>query len=355
MIIFKRIAAIFAIAFLVLSFTNASWIASYPAGAPKQIAHRAVGPELLGMTSYEDVGCDGVAIREPYHRHAPNTIPAILRADRLGAWLVEVDPQLTEDGEVVLLGSGNLGCLTEASGSTENASLEQIRALDPGYGYRYQNEDGLQFPLRGTGLTIPTLSEAAQAIPRRARLMVDLGEDNAALVDAVATALDTINRDPVAKGDGFYGSPEQIARIRARFPHAWAIDPEQARQCTSDYRLTGWTGFVPGSCEQGTMLIGIEDQGFLWGWPNRLIARMEGAGVQIIMEGPGDDRALPDHDIRGITLPEQLTKVPSSFNGFIWTDDAFTTVPALVQRYDNRTQEEIDASEAALQNRRAAQ
>ncbi len=355
MIWLKRIAAIFAIAFLVLSFTNASWIAPNPSGAPKQIAHRAVGPELLGLTSYFDSGCKGAAISQPYHRHAPNTIPAILRADRLGAWHVEVDPQLTSDGEVVLLGSGNLGCLTEASGSTENATLEQIRALDPGYGYRFEAEGGVQFPLRGTGLTIPTLGEAARTIPRQARLMVDLGEDNEALVDAVATALDTINRDPVAKGDGFYGSPEQIDRIRARYPGVWAIVPEQARQCTADYRLTGWTGIVPSSCEQGTMLIGIEDQGFLWGWPNRLIARMAGPGVEIIMEGPDDGRALPDHDVRGITLPEQLTKVPASFNGFIWTDDAFTTVPALVQRYDNRTQEEIDASEAALQNRRAAQ
>ena len=77
---------------------------------------------------------------------------------------------------------------------------------------------------------------------------------------------------------------------------------------------------------------------------------MEAAGVEIIIEGPGEP--LGESELAGIALPEQLTQIPSSFNGYVWTDDAFNTLPALIPRFDNRTQEEIDSSQAALERRR---
>lgn len=341
---------VLAVLFLILTITNASWLAPYPAGAPKQIANGAFGPEAKGAAGSDP--CGWTEIEPPYHRHIPNTRESILRADRMGAWLVEVDPQVTADGEVVLLADDNLDCLTDGSGPVIGATLDEVAALDPGFGYRVDDAD---FPLRGQGQKIPTLADIAKAIPPQARLMIHLSGDNADIADAVADALADSGRDPVAKGDGFYGGAAAIARIQERYPDPdpglWAFSPEAARQCTADYIATGWTGFVPSSCENGTMLIALDGQAFLWGWPNRLIARLQGANAKILIEAPGGTGDA----VAGITLPEQLTQIPSSFNGYIWTDDAFTTVPALVQRYDNRTQEEIDASEAALERRRKRQ
>jgi len=336
---------VLALAFLALTITNASWLAPYPAGAPKQIAHRALAPQVRGSW---DTDCTATAIETPYHRHIANTRESILRADRMGAWLVEVDPQVTADGEVVLLTEPTLGCATDGRGPVSSATLERIRELDAGFGYQLLEETGPVHPFRSEALTIPTLGEIARAIPRQARLMIHLNGD-AALADAVAGALKMVERDPAAKGDAFYGTAPAIARIREIYPQAWAFTAQEARQCTADYKLTGWTGLVPASCERGTMLIALDDQALLWGWPNRLIARLESVGAKIIMEAPG--LPTPGH-VKGITLPEQLTEVPSSFNGYVWTDDAFTTLPALIPRFDNRTQEEIDASQAALERRR---
>ncbi|TRD11449.1 hypothetical protein FGU71_05970 [Erythrobacter insulae] len=336
----------FAVAVLILSVTNASWLAPYPAGAPKQIANRAMAPQI--GEAWEE-GCSADRIEAPYHRHIANTRDSVLRADRMGAWLVEVDAQLTADGEVVLLTEFNLDCATDGTGAVRDATLEQITSLDAGYGYRVEGENEEQYPFRGKGLRVPTLGEIATAIPRQARLMLHLGADDPALAEAVARAFQAIGRDPQSRGDAFYGASAAVARIREIYPDAWAFTAEEARRCNADYTLSGWTGLLPASCQGRTMLIALDDQALLWGWPNRLIARMEAYDGTIIIEGSGSAR---DGEVSGITLPEQLTEIPSSFNGYVWTDDAFTTLPALIQRYDNRTQEEIDASQAALENRR---
>jgi glycerophosphoryl diester phosphodiesterase len=229
------------------------------------------------------------------------------------------------------------------------ASLAELRSLDAGHGY---SADGETFPFRGKGARIETLAEVARAMPRRGRLMVHLASDNPALVEGIAAAYRKAGRDPVEAEDAFYGPAEAIAAIRDLFPGVWAFNPDAARQCTADYIAQGWSGFLPESCKGRTMLIALGEQALLWGWPNRLIARMGAHGGRIVIEGPQASAAGP---IAGVTLPEQLTQIPASFNGYIWSGDAFTTLPALITRFDDRTQEEIDASQAALERRRASQ
>ncbi len=350
----------FALAVLILSVTNASWLAPNPAGAPKQIAHRAIGPqftpppELSPIDLPETQNCGLAEIFAPTSRHLANTRDSILRADRMGGWLIEVDPQLTADGEVVLFSQNLLDCITDGDGSVGDSSVARLQALDAGYGYftRDPLSQERDYPYRGKGAAIPTLIDIARAIPRQARLMIHLSGEDLELANAIAAAFEAVGRDPVDKGDAFYGSAAQIARIRQIYPDIWAFTAQEARRCTADYTRVGWTGIVPESCAGKTMLITLDDQTLLWGWPKRLIARMQSAGTKILIEGPG---TANQDEVIGITLPEQLTEIPSSFNGYIWTDNAFATLPALVQRYDNRTQEEIDAVEADLDRRRAAQ
>ncbi|AOL22078.1 glycerophosphoryl diester phosphodiesterase [Erythrobacter litoralis] len=338
----------FAIALLFLGLTilNASWLAPYPAGAPKQVAQGALSPLSVAQPGEE---CASARIEPPYHRHLANTKESVLRAAKMGAWLVEVDARLAAGGEVVLFSDARLDCLTDGRGPVREASLARLRALDAGHGY---SADGESYPFRGRGAKIETLSEVARAMPRRGRLVVHLASDNPALVEGVAAAYRRSGRDPVQAQDAFYGPAEAIAAIRKRYPDVWAFNPDAARQCTADYVAQGWSGFLPESCKGRTMLIALDEQALLWGWPNRLIARMGASGGRIVIEGPQASAAGP---IAGVTLPEQLTEIPASFNGYIWSGDAFTTLPALITRFDDRTQEEIDASQAALERRRAVQ
>ena len=99
------------------------------------------------------------------------------------------------------------------------------------------------------------------------------------------------------------------------------------------------------------MVIPLNSQWMFWGWPNRLIGRMEAYGGKIIVTGPYES-GEPNS---GLTLPEQFTEIPNSFNGYVWVEDTFNLAPALFPRFDDRSQAEIDAGQAALERRRASQ
>ncbi|WP_299195581.1 glycerophosphodiester phosphodiesterase family protein [uncultured Erythrobacter sp.] len=338
-----------ALAVLILSVTNASWLAADPKGAPKIIAHRGISQDFdrAGVTRHT---CTATRIEEPFHTYLENTRAGILRADKMGAWYVEVDVAPTADGEVVLFHDWTLDCRTDGSGPVRDATLAELQALDIGYGYTA--DGGATYPLRGTGIgKMPTLEEVVRALPIHAKLMINFKSDDPAEANLVADILARAGRDPEAKGDAFYGAPTVTARVRELYPESWAWSPAEARQCSQDYVTYGWSGYLPESCRGKTMVIPLNAQWMFWGWPNRLIARMEAYGGEIIVTGPYE-RGEPN---TGLTLPEQFTEIPDSFNGYVWVEDTFNLAPALHSSADDRNQAEIDAGQAALERRREDQ
>ena len=97
------------------------------------------------------------------------------------------------------------------------------------------------------------------------------------------------------------------------------------------------------------MMIPLDRQGWLAGWPNRLLARMEEAGARVIVTGPETARGDP----QGLDLPEQFGEIPDSFNGYIWVDDIWNMAPALFPSSDIRSRAEQEAGEAAMKARRS--
>lgn len=335
-----------AVAFLVLTVVNASWIAPSPTGSVKLIAHRGVY-QLYDKTGVERDTCTADRIYEPFHPYLENTIDSVLRADRLGASMVEVDISPTADDEIAVFHDWTLDCRTDGEGPVRDATLAELKALDIGYGYTA--DQGRTFPFRGKFEgAMPSFEELAAAMPRYGKLMINFKSKDPREADLIAAKLKAVGRDPVRAGDGFYGHSGPIDRIAELYPDAWAWNQDAARQCSEDYVAYGWTGILPESCRGKTMLIPLNYQWAFWGWPDRLIARMEEYGGKIVVIGPVGDN-LP----RGLTLPEQLTEIPASFNGYVWVEDIFTLAPALHNRLDDRTQAEIDASQAALERRRA--
>ena len=338
-----RIGTALAAAFLGLTLLNASWLAPEPKGAVKLVAEAG-----LQQLPADEGDCPAAQIEPPFHRYLPNTAAGIERAHRLGAPMVAVDVATASDGAVVLFGDAALDCRTDGSGQVRGKTLAELKALDAGHGYTA--DDGATYPLRGTGTgAIPTLAEALAPLPRRARLMYRFTGEDAAEADALAAALERAGRDPVRSRDAFTGSQPAVDRIRAIHPGAWAFSTEEGRRCMRDYRLLGWSGFLPASCRGGTMLLPLDGQFTAWGWPNRLIARMEEAGGHVLVTGPDPGNGAPV----GLTLPEQLGEVPDSFNGYLLVADGFAVTTALHSRFDDRDQEEIDATTRAMAARRA--
>lgn len=126
----------------------------YLAGAPLLIAHRggsALAPE--------------------------NTLTAFTQA--LTWWradLLEIDVRSTRDEEVVVFHDATLERTTNGAGRVRDHTLAQLRALDAGY--RFTADGGRNFPYRGVGITIPTLSEVLERFPD-ARVNVEIKDPRA--------------------------------------------------------------------------------------------------------------------------------------------------------------------------------
>lgn len=306
-------ATALALAFLALTFVNASWLAGSQPGGIELIAHGGVGQPVD-----RDADCPAAHARPSDHIFLENTIPSFHQAFSNGADWVATDVRETADGELILFADDTLDCRTDGTGPVSEATLAEIRRLDAGYGYTA--DGGETFPLRGKGIgLVPTVSDLAEQMIGR-RFLFRLTGNDPGLADRMIALLENPRLD-LADYYGFYGDAAPIARIRELAPDVWAFTMEEVRRCTEDYVAWGWTTRVPESCEGRTVGVALDNQFLMWGFPNRLVARMRDAGARTIVFGPGMEGGLGE--------VEQLTRVPLDYRGKIWIEDIWNMGPAL--------------------------
>lgn len=93
-----------------------------------------------------------------------NTIPAFELALQQGVDGVELDVQLSKDGEVVVIHDFTVDATTDASGPVASFSLAELRRLDA----------GSWFEPRFAGTRIPTLDEVFEAVGRDLYINVEI-------------------------------------------------------------------------------------------------------------------------------------------------------------------------------------
>lgn len=343
----RRSAFVIAAILLVLTFVNASWLAPKPVGGVKLVAHRGVY-QLYDHKGLGRDDCTADRIEQPVHDYLENTTRSMQAAARLGADTVEIDIAPTADGRIAVFHDWIVDCKTDGQGDTRSKTLAELQALD--IGHDYTADGGKSFPMRGKRKDrMPSLEEALAALPNTP-IIFNFKSKNPREADQLAAALRAARRDVIARRDAFYGHSGPVDRIRTHFPKAWAWTKEDAKACTKAYALYGWTGIVPDNCRNGILMVPINYQWAFWGWPNRLIQRMDSVGAKVVVIGPyGKEQAT------GLVLPEQLGEIPADFNGYVWVDDIWTVGPALRPARDFRRQVEIDAAEAGLRRRRLKQ
>jgi glycerophosphoryl diester phosphodiesterase len=91
-----------------------------------------------------------------------NTVPAIRHGVEVGSQAIEIDLHASSDGHLVVIHDPTLDRTTNGSGPVEGRTLAELRELDAGY--RFTSDDGRTYPFRDTGVRIPTLEEAMEAI-----------------------------------------------------------------------------------------------------------------------------------------------------------------------------------------------
>jgi glycerophosphoryl diester phosphodiesterase/membrane-associated phospholipid phosphatase len=119
--------------------------------------------------------------------HAPpNTMEAFALALELGADVLEMDTQITADGEVVTHHDGTVDRQTDGAGAIADLTLAELRELDAGHGFIA--EDGTDWT--GAGTQIPTLDEVLEAFPDTF-MIVELKLDGGpAIIEPVAERIE---------------------------------------------------------------------------------------------------------------------------------------------------------------------
>ena len=111
------------------------------------------------------------------------------------------------------------------------------------------------------------------------------------------------------------------------YPEAWVWAKPAAKACTRDYVWMGWLGITPDSCKKGTLIVPINSQWMISGWPSRTIARMDAVGARILIIGPTNDGEAA----RGLTHGRQLADIPIGYNGYVMVEDILQVGPALIR------------------------
>lgn len=150
----------------------------YLAGAPLLMAHRggaALAPE--------------------------NTLLAFRQAaEWWSADILELDVQVTADGEAVVIHDPTLDRTTDRAGPVSKLSLAAVQQADAGYRFSPDRRRG--YPYRGAGVTIPTLEEVLRALPSM-RLNVEIKDGRAQRrVWEVVHAANASGRVLIAAGKG---------------------------------------------------------------------------------------------------------------------------------------------------------
>lgn len=108
-----------------------------------------------------------------------NTLYAFERAVAMKADVLEMDMRATADNQLVVIHDSTVDRTTEGSGPVSAWTLRELKRLDAGY--RWSPDGGRSFPLRGRGLTVPTLSEIFSAFSG-IRLNIDIKQEHPSIV-----------------------------------------------------------------------------------------------------------------------------------------------------------------------------
>ncbi len=306
----KRVLLFLLLTATVLYFWNASWLASVPATPRLRfIAHRGVY-QNFDRTGLTKETCTATRIEPPTHSFLENTIPSMSAAFAAGATVVELDVHPTTDGHFAVIHDWTLDCRTNGRGVTREHSLADLQTLDAGHGYTA--DGGKTFPFRGQGVgLIPSLADVIAAFPGK-RFLINFKSREAREGDMLAA-----HPEWRASIFGVYGGSEPTARAQARIKGLKGYSKTSVKACLKEYVALGWSGYVPEPCRNALIPVPINMAGYLWGWPNRFLARMKADGTEVILLGP---YTMGDPGTTGIDTPELLASIPPGFDGYVWTN-----------------------------------
>lgn len=304
-------------------FVNSSYLAAPPAGSPFLLAHRGM-TQTFHMEGLTNETCTAERIYPPEHPYLENTLPSMKAAFAAGADVVEFDVHWTKDGQFAVFHDWTLGCRTNGDGVTRDFTLADLQKLD--IGYNYTADGGRTYPFRGKGIGLmPSLTDVLKAFPDES-LLIHIKSNDPNEGQALADALQALPKERLEKLT-VYGGDEPIAAVKSQIPELRVISMDTMKSCLIPYIAAGWSGYVPDACAHTQLHIPDQIAPWLWGWPNRFMARMEAVNTRVILvAGSGDFSA-------GFDTPADLDRVPATFTGGIWTNRIDRIGPVFPEKF----------------------
>ncbi|OBZ92033.1 glycerophosphodiester phosphodiesterase [Pararhizobium polonicum] len=317
----RRAGAVMGLLTAFISVNNTSLFTTRPPGAPTLLAHRGIA-QRFDPTGVGNDTCTASRMLPPTHGYLENTIASMRAGFAAGADIIEADIHPTTDGQFAVFHDWTVDCRTEGKGVTRDHSMAQLKALDIGYGYTA--DGGKTFPFRGKGIGLmPSLDDVLAAFPDK-QLLINIKSNDpeeGKKLSVVLAALPADRRQMLM----VYGGDRPIAALRAALPDMRTMSRSSLKACLLRYIGIGWTGIVPDTCRETLVLVPINIAPWLWGWPDRFLDRMEGAGSRVFALGPysGGDFST------GLDTPELLSRLPVNYSGGIWTNEIETIASTL--------------------------
>lgn len=288
-------------------------------GDPLLLAHRGLG-QTFSMEGITGETCTAERIHTPEHPYLENTIPSMEAAFLNGADIVELDIKPTKDGHFAVFHDWTLECRTNSEGTTKEYTMAELKLLDIGYGYTA--DKGKTYPFRGKGVGLmPSLDEVLTPFPDQS-LLIHIKSDDPEEGKQLAQVLAELPENRL-KQLTIYGGDQPIASLKEELPDLRVMSKATLKSCLLPYIAVGWTGYIPTSCEKAQLHIPEKFAPWLWGWPNKFLSRMDSVDTRgILVAGDGGWS-------EGFDSADDLKRLPSNYNGGIWTNRIDKIAPQL--------------------------
>ncbi|HDO30161.1 MAG TPA: glycerophosphodiester phosphodiesterase [Desulfobacteraceae bacterium] len=174
-------------------------------------------------------------------RFPENTLPAFRDAVAAGLIYLELDVWNSKDGVVMVHHDRTMGRICGRLQDITGLTLAELKELDAGA--TFTPDQGRTFPLRGQGITVPTLAEVLSCLPR-VFLTIEIKPDNPEVAELV---LKTVQENGAADRVLLASAEDgNLARIRQLMPEMITnFSFNEVEEFYDRLNLGDWSAYVP--------------------------------------------------------------------------------------------------------------
>ncbi len=111
-----------------------------------------------------------------------DTMYAFERYAAMGVDILEMDTNMTADGEIVVIHDKTIDRTTDGTGTVSEMTLAEIQQYDAAYDWT--QDDGQTYPLRGQGITVPSLREVFETFPQYP-MIIEIKQESPSMAGAL--------------------------------------------------------------------------------------------------------------------------------------------------------------------------